>query len=118
MFVGPGATLQDSWKGPCEKYQSRAKAIGQGVQATSVSGVLYQTRVVPALSYVAQSPPPPRRLFDLDLGALASAFRIPIGTFSTVAWHFLREWNGPKVNALLTPVSYTHLRAHETGAYL
>eukprot|EP00959_Pyramimonas_sp_CCMP1952_P057513 1200707-Pyramimonas_sp.AAC.1 len=60
MFVGPGATLEDSWKGPCKKYPSRAKAIGQGVQATSVSGVLYQTRVVPTLSYVAQYLPPPR----------------------------------------------------------
>ncbi|CAK0833918.1 unnamed protein product, partial [Prorocentrum cordatum] len=54
LWLGPGVDSFRSWCDPLAKLRLRAQAIGRGATPTSVSAVLYNTRVVATLSYVAQ----------------------------------------------------------------
>eukprot|EP00959_Pyramimonas_sp_CCMP1952_P397595 8331357-Pyramimonas_sp.AAC.1 len=44
--------------------------------------------------------PLPTELKDAEKGALAQAFRLPLGAFCARDWAYLHEWNAPRVRPL------------------
>ncbi|CAK0790294.1 unnamed protein product [Prorocentrum cordatum] len=97
LWFGPEVGPCDCWTDPVAKLRLRAQAICRGATPPSVSAILYSTRAVATLSYVAQIAWLPPKLLALELPTLAQAFPAPLGALSLESWAQLFLWGGPRV---------------------
>ncbi|CAK0812195.1 unnamed protein product [Prorocentrum cordatum] len=97
LWLGPAVGPCDCGAGPVAKLHLRAQAIGRGATPPSVSAILYNTRAVATLSYVAQFAWLPPEFLSLELPTLAQAFRVPLGALSLGSWTQLDLRGGPRI---------------------
>eukprot|EP00959_Pyramimonas_sp_CCMP1952_P285566 5970968-Pyramimonas_sp.AAC.1 len=66
------------WGAARMKLKLRARLLGSGSAPLGIDGVLYRSRAIPVLSYLAQFYLLPPRMATFELSVLAQTFRAPM----------------------------------------
>eukprot|EP00959_Pyramimonas_sp_CCMP1952_P274352 5734804-Pyramimonas_sp.AAC.1 len=74
IWMGPAASLPQSWSAPRDKYRARVSALAASAAPASLNGINYTTRCLPIMGYVAQFLPLPAKLKRHTCDREADAF--------------------------------------------
>eukprot|EP00959_Pyramimonas_sp_CCMP1952_P194724 4071784-Pyramimonas_sp.AAC.1 len=92
VLLGPDVTMQMQRDAARMKLKLRARLPGSGSAPLGINGVLYRSRAIPVLSYLAQFYPLPPGMAAFELSVLAQTFRAPMGTQPASGWAQLAAW--------------------------
>ena len=99
------------WMSRASKWKSRVDAIAATGSPPSISVMLYNTRALPTLSYVAQLAFPPRDLCLQEPAALARVMHCPCNAFSRADYFNLGEWGSVHIDSLYVYLLATLVRS-------
>ena len=81
----------DSWRGPLAEWSFRVRLIAEARAAPSVGVVLYNSRALPVLAYVAQLLPAPPDLLTLEMHAARCVWHVPGAVLSAAMAASLKQ---------------------------
>eukprot|EP00959_Pyramimonas_sp_CCMP1952_P165094 3450496-Pyramimonas_sp.AAC.1 len=100
VWLGPAASLLQSWSAPWDKCRARVSAFAASAAPASLNGINYTTRCLPIMGYVAQFLPLSAKLKSQDIHVLVKLMRFPGGVLRQVDFHALGAWGGPRLRSL------------------
>ena len=99
FYLGP-ASLEKQWVAPSAKWRLRAKTIASTHAPASAAALLYNSRAVPVLGYVAQLALLPSDISTAERGVVSAILHAATNTFDDGSIFNLPTAGGPDITSL------------------